>query len=113
MKPDPYYRAGQALDSHGRDAAEEVASLEVRQIKVIADLVKQENIDCDFVLTRVTDVYLYSKARDETKAMIDRLTDAGISTVDDIFYGNEESAETVSKTVLRCAPCQLLDRYLG
>ena len=45
LKPDPYSRAAEALNKHGKEAAEEVASFESRHLKAIADLVKKEDID--------------------------------------------------------------------
>ncbi|KAK3713188.1 hypothetical protein LTR37_008621 [Vermiconidia calcicola] len=96
LKPDPYSRAGSALKTHGKKAAEEVVSFEFRHLKAIGDLIKRGNIDCDFFLTRATDVCLYDKARDEIKAKLDSLTTAGISAVDDVFYSSESTAEAVS-----------------
>ena len=74
-------------------------SFEFQHLKAIGDLVKRENIDCDFVLTRATDVCLYDKARDEIKAKLDSLTTAGISAVDDVFYSSERTAEAVSHSL--------------
>ena len=56
---------------------------------------KREDIDCDFVLTRATDVCLYEEARDELKTKLDRLTEAGLSLVDDVFYSSDKTAEGV------------------
>jgi hypothetical protein len=98
LKPDPWSRAGNVIDQHGKEAAEEVSSFEIRHIKEIGDLVKRENIDCDFVVTRATDVCLYDKARDELKAKLDRLNEAGLS-VDDVFYNPEKIAEGVCSSI--------------
>lgn len=95
LKPDPFSRAGSVIEKHGREAAEEVSSFEIRHVKAIGDLVKRENIDCDFVVTRATDVCLYEKANHELKAKLDRLNDEGLSVVDDVFYSPEKSAEGV------------------
>ena len=99
LKPDLSIRAAGALDAHDKTAAEEVASFEHRHLKEIGDLVKREDIDCDYVLTRSTDVCLYSKGRDELKAKLDKVTAAGISTADDVFYSAEKTAEAVSFTL--------------
>ena len=82
------------MDTHGKEAAEEVSTFEIRHIKEIGDLVKREDIDCDFVLTRATDVCLYEKARVELKTKLDRLTEAGL-LVDDVFYSSDKTAEGV------------------
>lgn len=68
----------------------------MRHLNAIGDLVKRENIDCDYVLTRATDVCLYEKGRDDLKAKLDKVSDAGISTADDVFYSPEKTAEAVS-----------------
>ena len=96
MKPDPFTRGAKALELLDKDAAEEVTSFEIRHLKAIGDLVKKENIDCDYVLTRATDVFLYDSGRDELKTKVDKLTELGISGVDDIFYSSEKTAEGVS-----------------
>lgn len=96
MKPDPYYRAAGALRTYGKEAAEEVASFEARQVKEIKALVEKEKIDADFVVTRATDVSLYDEIHHELKKGLDELNEAGISTASDVFYSGEKTAEGVS-----------------
>lgn len=96
LKPDPYMRAAGALDKYGKDAAEEVASFEACQVKEIKDLVEKENIDCDFVVTRTSDVCLYDEANRDLKAGLENLTKAGVSTADGVFYSDHRTAEGVS-----------------
>ena len=95
LKPDPYSRAASALETHGRDAAEEVSSFEARHLQAIANLVRNEDIDCDYVLTRATDVCLYDKARDDMKTKYDKLMEEGISSIGDVFYSAQNTAEGV------------------
>ena len=95
LKPDPFSRAGNVIDKYGAKAAEQVASFEIRHVKEITDIVRRENIDCDFVVTRATDVCLYDKANHSMKAKLDRLNDEGLSIVDDVFYSPEKTAEGV------------------
>lgn len=95
LKPDPYYRAASALKKHGREAAEELASFEARQVKEIKDLVEKEKIDCDFVVTRATDVCLFEEARADLKSGLDLLSAANVSTANDVFYSSESTAESV------------------
>lgn len=96
LKPDPYYRAANALRSHGKEAAEEVASFEARQVNEIKTLVETEKIDCDFVITRATDVCLFDGAGEELKSGLDELETAGISTASEVFYSDERTAEGAS-----------------
>lgn len=95
LKPDPFSRAGSVIDKYGKEAADEVSSFEIRHVKEIGDLVRRENIDCDFVVTRACDVCLYDEGRDVLKAKYDRLSDEGLSIVDDVFYSSEKTAEGV------------------
>lgn len=95
LKPDPYYRAASALKTHGKDAAEEVASFEARQVKEIKSMVERENIDCDFVVTRASDVCLFEEARADLKSGLELLTAAKVSTASDVFYSDQKTAEGV------------------
>ncbi|CAK1362057.1 putative oxidoreductase OrdL [Cercospora beticola] len=96
LKPDPYYRAAGALKTHGREAAEEVASFEARQVKEIQKLVEKEAIDCDFVVTRATDVCMYESAHRELKQGLDALHDANISTASEVHYSGPRTAQGIS-----------------
>ena len=98
LKPDSFIRSSQILPTHGRRAAEEVASFEYRHLKAVGDVVKRERIDCDFVLTRCIDVSLEDKGRDDLKAKLDSLVEAGLP-VDDVFYCSEKTAEGVRLSV--------------
>ncbi|KAF7197943.1 Gamma-glutamylputrescine oxidoreductase [Pseudocercospora fuligena] len=114
LKPDPYYRAAGeitrrtlfqifllttckgALRKYGRDAAEEVSSFEQRHVKAIKELVEKENIDCDFVVTRATDVCLYEDIRKELKSGLEALTAANISSAAEVHYSDGRTAEGIS-----------------
>ncbi|KXT15908.1 hypothetical protein AC579_5510 [Pseudocercospora musae] len=96
LKPDPYYRAAGALRKHGRDAAEEVSSFEQRHVKAIKELVEKEKIDCEFVVTRATDVCLYEDIRKELKSGLEALTAADISSAAEVHYSGGRTAEGIS-----------------
>lgn len=96
LKPDPYYRAASVLKAHGKEAAEEVAAFEARQVHEIKELVEKEKIECDFMVTRATDVCLYEEARTNLKAGLESLKNSNISTAADVFYSDQETAEGVS-----------------
>ncbi|KAI5368231.1 putative FAD dependent oxidoreductase, FAD/NAD(P)-binding domain superfamily [Septoria linicola] len=96
LKPDPYYRAAGALKTHGREAAEEVASFEARQVKEVQKLVDKESIDCDFVVTRATDVCMYEDARRDLEDGLDALTKANVSTASEVHYSDGRTAQGVS-----------------
>lgn len=88
------------LESHGKEAADEVASFEARHLTEIGKLVKKEKIDCDFVLTRATDVCLYEEGSRDLEAKLERLEKAGIVGIDDVFHCSGEKAEGVSALTL-------------
>lgn len=95
MKPDPFTRAAQVLSTHGTEAANEVSSFETRHLTEIARLVKKEKIDCDFVLTRTTDVCLDDEGGRSIEDKINALEAAGVIGIDDIFHSSESTAEGV------------------
>ena len=93
LKPDPFSRAASVLRTHGTAVAEHVASFEARQVKEIRDLVKHENIDCDFEETRVIDVCMYPEGAAAIGTTLCQLAEADISTAKGIrsFSGSEAS----------------------
>ncbi len=68
---------------------------EKQHLKAIADLVREEEIDCDFVMTRSNFVVTFDEGRDELKRRLDALTKAGLPT-EDVFYSSEKTAESIS-----------------
>lgn len=62
----------------------------------IKELVERENIDCDLVVTRATDVCLYEEASVNLKTGLDELTAEGVSTAAGVFYSGPKTAEGVS-----------------
>ncbi|KAF2716175.1 FAD dependent oxidoreductase [Polychaeton citri CBS 116435] len=96
LKPDPFSRAVSVLKTHGKAAAEHVASFEARQVSEIRDLVQREEVDCDFEEVRVTDVCLYSAGRDKIKGDLVSLAEANISTAEKIKYQSDTEAEHAS-----------------
>ncbi|KAF2482336.1 FAD dependent oxidoreductase [Neohortaea acidophila] len=96
LNADPYNRAATALESVGKVAADEATLFEVRHMKAVGDLIKRENIDCDFVMTRVTDVCLYEEGATRQKTKIEKLTAAGVAGLDDVFFSDHKTAERAS-----------------
>lgn len=92
---DPYARAAKALALTGKDAADEVTLFELRHMKAIGDLVERENIDCDFTVTQVTDVWLYESGAEEQKANLEKLTAAGTAGIEDVSFSKDKDAERV------------------
>lgn len=86
------------MKSHGKAAAEHVASFEARQVSEVRDLIEREGIDCDFEETTVTDVCTYSEGRDAIKASLSEVAKAGISTAKEIqYFEGDEACEVIEK----------------
>lgn len=56
---------------------------------------KKEKIDCDFVLTRTTDVCVYEQGSKDIGAKLERLAEAGVAGIDDVFHCSGKNAEGV------------------
>ena len=67
LRPDLYDRIPTYIKRHGVDAAAEVANFELSHIKVLKDLLAEENIDCDFNITRCLSVYLDEAAGENAR----------------------------------------------
>ena len=97
-KPDLHNRPSALLASHGVDAASELAAFESRNLKAVKKLVEDENVDCDFVLTRAVEAIMEDSVVDMKKSAIDKLRNAGSEGMDDLYFATGAEAERV-----RCA----------
>ncbi|KAB8264075.1 phosphoenolpyruvate phosphomutase-domain-containing protein [Aspergillus pseudonomiae] len=84
LRPDLYDRIPTYIKRHGVDAAAEVANFELSHIKVLKDLLAEENIDCDFNITRCL-----SKNYED-------LVSRGLDFADDIHYTPSKNAQGIS-----------------
>ena len=98
LRPSVYSRLPRYIEQYGLKAAVEVAELEFDHVEAIAALVKKENIDCDFTLTRSFDIYTDRIEAETAKKCYEELKAAGIakSTIDDLIWTDAEQAEEVS-----------------
>lgn len=58
MKPDLYNHIATLATEHGVDAAAEVAAFEAKHVLAVKDFIEKENINCDYSVTKATDVQL-------------------------------------------------------
>ena len=58
---------------------------------------EEENIDCDFVLTRACDVILDKKLADETEVAFAALKKSGKANLTDVHFTPKKDAERVSR----------------
>jgi hypothetical protein len=86
------------LDSHGPTEAEKLTRFEGCNLDAVEELVKSENIDCDFVRTLAYDVFFREEDWAVALAKVNSLRRAGVqSALDLIISTSSEEAERVSK----------------
>ena len=96
LRPDLYGRIPKYIKRHGVEAAAEVANFEVAHIQAFEELILEENIDCNLVITRNMNVYLNEDEADQANETYQSLAAQGLSFTDDIHYTSGEHAEAVS-----------------
>lgn len=95
LKPDYYYSISNYAVEHGVEAAAEVAEFEHMNLQAVSKLIVEQNIDCDFILTRAIDVQLGNDVNEKVKAAYERLRGTGIAK--DVFAIPDKFAEKVRK----------------
>lgn len=97
LKPDPYNRPASLALTHGVEVAAECAAFEAETLKAVKTVVEEEEIDCDFVLTRAVDALMTDAIHDRMRAGFDLLRKAGVDVMKDVFYeGNPAKAQQLS-----------------
>ncbi|KAE8156895.1 phosphoenolpyruvate phosphomutase-domain-containing protein [Aspergillus tamarii] len=83
LRPDLYDRIPTYIKRHGVDAAAE-------------NLLTEENIDCDFNITRCLSVYLDEEAGEKAREKYEDLVSRGLVFADDVHYTPSKNAEGIS-----------------
>lgn len=96
LRPDLYGHIPTYIDRHGLEAGAEIAEFEAAHVTAIKNVVAKENIDCDFVITRTTDVWCNQDAADKAKATYDKMVAYGLKHMDDVHFVMGKDAEGVS-----------------
>lgn len=76
--------------------AAECASFEAATLSALKAVIEEEQIDCDFVLTRAVDALMTDAINDRMKAGFDLLRKAGLPTMGDVSYEGGPGAEQLS-----------------
>lgn len=100
LKPDPYNTIATLAEEYGYEAAGEVAAFEASHVDALKELIEQEGIDCDFVVTRALDVQFSDEHCQRLKAGYDKLLDAGVAAAKNTFYVPQKAAEGVSLPIV-------------
>ncbi|KAF4337998.1 hypothetical protein FBEOM_8097 [Fusarium beomiforme] len=96
LKPDSYNAIAGYASEHGMEAAAEVASFEAANVKAVTEYIRQNNVDCDFVLTRAVDVQLSAPHQRRIKEGYDKLVAAGLEPTKDTYSVEGKDAEMMS-----------------
>ena len=96
LRPDLYGHIPTHIDRHGLQKGAEIAEFEAAHITAIKNVVAKEKIDCDFVITRTTDVWCNEDAATKAKANYDKMVAYGLKYMDDVDFYIGKDAEGVS-----------------
>ncbi|KAJ5173644.1 uncharacterized protein N7500_001575 [Penicillium coprophilum] len=86
LRPDIYSATALFTERYGIEAAAEIVRFEISHLKIIEELVRKENIDCDLTFTRSYDMYLNEDQLNKAKAFYDSLVDQKLDFMDDVEY---------------------------
>lgn len=95
LKPDSYALISTLADKYGVEAATEVAEFEAANVRAVTDFIREEKIDCDFVLTRAIDVQLNDELQRDLEQRYHSLIAAGVEATKSTFCAPQKDAEKV------------------
>ena len=84
------------IDKYGLEAAAEMSNFEIAHIQAIKNLVENENIDCDFILTRSFDVFMSQAFAKKSKDEFESLVEKGRTSTNDVQFTPAKRTERVS-----------------
>lgn len=95
LKPDSYNAISAYATEYGIEAAAEVASFEAENVKAVTEYIRQNKVDCDFVLTKAVDVQLSTGHQRRIRKGYDKLIAAGLEPTKNTFSVEGANAEMV------------------
>lgn len=98
VKPDTYFNVTKYSKMYGTEAAAELAAFEMANVYAVKKLIENEELDCDFHLTRAVDVFLDGDHAKQTLATYRNLLKAGNVDMRDTAFIPPKDAERVSLT---------------
>ncbi|KAL2865615.1 phosphoenolpyruvate phosphomutase-domain-containing protein [Aspergillus lucknowensis] len=96
LRPDLYGNIPKYIDRYGVEAAVELVDFEISHIKALKEVIAEEQIDCDFHLTRNMSVYLNEADGEKARKVYEALVSKGLGYTADIHYTPQKYAETIS-----------------
>ncbi|GAB7348190.1 hypothetical protein MBLNU459_g6194t1 [Dothideomycetes sp. NU459] len=105
LRPDLYGHIPTYIKRFGVETAAELAEFEIAHVQAIKAVVAKEKIDCDFTLTRSTDVWANQDAADKAHAVYEQMVAHGLKYMEDVDFTMGPAAEGVSgvKNAKACA----------
>lgn len=97
LKPDYYYAAAGLAAEYGLDAAAEVTEFEHANLQAVSNFIVENNIDCDYIVTRAVDVQLGNDVYEKAKAGYELLRK--LPTTKNVFAVPNNLAETVRMSI--------------
>ncbi|KAH8660849.1 FAD dependent oxidoreductase-domain-containing protein [Tricladium varicosporioides] len=95
LRPDLYGHIPTYVDRAGAEAAAEIAEFEIAHVQEIKKIVEEENIDCDFTLTRTIDTWCNEEAAKKAKIQYDRLKAKNLKHLDDVIFYTGKNVEGI------------------
>lgn len=98
LRPDLYGHIPMYIERFGVEAAAELAEFEIAHVHAIKETVEKEKIDCDFTITRTTDVWCNQSAADKAKGVYDKMVAHGLKYMNDVDFTMGKDAPGVCAT---------------
>ncbi|KAH7309817.1 FAD dependent oxidoreductase [Stachybotrys elegans] len=96
LKPDVYNLCSSVSDTHGLEAAVEIAEFELQNVEAVKDYVHSSGAQCDFVMTQAVDVQFSERHDAALKARYEKLSMAGIKATQQAAHFHGRDAEIIS-----------------
>ncbi|KAK7428883.1 hypothetical protein QQZ08_004653 [Neonectria magnoliae] len=100
LKPDPLNRPASLAITHGIEVAAECATFEARNLSAVKKTIEDEDIDCDFVLTRAVDVSMADSVCDKMKSGFDMLRKHAFPGMQDVHFAKGADAKRVASRII-------------
>ncbi|PYI15273.1 FAD dependent oxidoreductase [Aspergillus violaceofuscus CBS 115571] len=96
LRPDIYGHIPTYIERYGLDAGVEIADFEYAHMQALKDLLAEEQIDCDFNITRNMNVYLSEDGGERARLVYEKLLAQGVAVAKDLHYTSAKNAEGIS-----------------
>nr|POE63408.1 gamma-glutamylputrescine oxidoreductase [Quercus suber] len=97
IRPDLYGHIPKYIAREGIEAAVELAEFEIRHVSALKQVVEDEGIDCDFVLSRTVDTWANAEDAASAKTVYDLMAkELALEHMKDVFFHYGPQAEKLS-----------------